>query len=112
MKVAVIGSRGGVIDNLRNYLPETITEIVSGGAKGIDSCAKKFAQENDIKLIEFLPLYSLYGKGAPIKRNELIVEYCDILIAFWDGQSKGTKFTIDYSKSKNKEVFVYKIKRN
>ena len=40
MKVAVIGSRNLVVQDLEKYLPEETTEIVSGGAKGIDTCAK------------------------------------------------------------------------
>ena len=43
MKIAVIGSRNGTISNLEQFLPEEVTEIVSGGAKGIDTCAKEYA---------------------------------------------------------------------
>ena len=69
MKVAVIGSRGLTVNNLGKYLPEDTTEIVSGGAKGIDTCARDYALSHDIKLTEFLPEYSRYGRGAPLKRN-------------------------------------------
>ena len=41
MKVAIVGSRNLHINNLGNYLPENVTEIVSGGAKGIDECIKR-----------------------------------------------------------------------
>lgn len=43
MKVAVIGSRNLWVNDLEQCLPESVTEIVSGGAKGIDSCARKYA---------------------------------------------------------------------
>lgn len=49
MKIAIVGSRSLVIDNLKPYLPEGITEIISGGARGIDTCAKEFAIMNQIK---------------------------------------------------------------
>ena len=46
----------------------------------------------------FLPEYSRYGRGAPLKRNPQIIEYADVVIAFWDGKSKGTKYVIDNCK--------------
>ena len=101
MKVGVIGSRGLTVDNLEQYLPENTTEIVSGGAKGIDTCARKYAISHGIKLTEFLPEYSRYGRGAPLKRNLKIIEYADVVIAFWDRQSKGTKNVIENCKKLN-----------
>ena len=44
MRVAVIGSRGLMVDDLGKYLPDNVTEIVSGGARGVDSCARSYAQ--------------------------------------------------------------------
>lgn len=43
MKIAIVGSRNIIIDNLQDYLPENLTEFVSGGAKGVDMCAKEYA---------------------------------------------------------------------
>ena len=96
MKVAIIGSRNLVVNNLGDYLPEGLTEIVSGGAKGVDTTAREYAIEHSIKITEFLPEYSRYKRGAPLKRNIQIVEYADTVIAFWDGKSHGTKFVINY----------------
>jgi len=95
MKVAVIGSRGLTVTNLENYLPPNTTEIISGGAKGIDSCAKEYALQNRLKYTEFLPQYEKYGRTAPLKRNIQIIEAADIVLAFWDGESHGTGFVID-----------------
>lgn len=95
MKVAVIGSRGVTIDNLEDYLPEDVTEIVTGGAKGVDTCAEEYALAHNIKLTKFLPEYSKYRKSAPLKRNIQIIEYSDLVLAFWDGSSRGTKYVID-----------------
>lgn len=109
MKVAVIGSRNLTIDNIGDYLPKETTEIVSGGAKGIDTSAREYALANSIKLTEFLPNYAKYKRGAPLKRNVQIVEYSDVVIAFWDGKSKGTKFVIDNCNKMGKEVTVIMI---
>ena len=106
MKVAIIGSRNIMVENLGDYLPENTTEIVSGGAKGVDSCAKEYAEKNGVKLTEFLPDYARYKRGAPLKRNIQIIEYADIVLAFWDGKSAGTKHVIENCKKIEKEVKV------
>ena len=107
MKVAVIGSRGLTVNDLGKYLPEDTTEIVSGGAKGIDTCARNYASSHDLKLTEFLPEYNKYGRGAPLKRNLQIIEYADVVIAFWDGKSRGTKYVIDNCKKLGVQVDVH-----
>jgi hypothetical protein len=106
MKLAVIGSRSfDKIELLNTKIEEldlVITEIISGGAKGADLLAEKWAINNQIKLTIIKPNWRLYGKGAGIKRNEKIINDCDYCIAFWDGESKGTlssiKFCEKYSK--------------
>ena len=107
MKVAVIGSRDLTVHNLEKYIPYEALEIVSGGARGIDSCAKKYALKNNLKLREFLPNYAKYGRKAPLIRNIEIINYSDIVIAFWNKKSLGTKFTIDNCKKRNKPCVVY-----
>ncbi len=107
MKVAVIGSRGLTVDNLEDFLPICTSELVSGGARGVDSSAARYAKENGIKIKEFLPEYEKYGRGAPLKRNLLIIDYADLVLAFWDGTSRGTKFVIDNCKKRGKEVKVF-----
>ncbi|MBQ3000037.1 MAG: hypothetical protein IJD64_06215 [Clostridia bacterium] len=96
MKVAIIGSRNIVVKNFSPYLPKDCSEIVSGGAMGIDRCAAEYAKANGLILTEFLPQYQRYGRGAPIVRNKQIVEYADYVLAFWDGSSRGTKSVIDF----------------
>ena len=107
MTVAVIGSRNLTIHNLEKYLPPQTTELVSGGAKGIDSCAKAYADKHQLPITEFLPAYHRYGKGAPLRRNLEIISYADFLLIFWDGKSSGTKFTIEQCKRQRKPHMVY-----
>lgn len=110
MKIAVIGSRNVVINNLEAHLPENITEIVSGGAKGADRCAREYAMANNIPIREFLPDYRRFGRGAPLKRNLQIIEYADKVVAFWDGKSKGTKYVIDNCRKLGIEVTIVIVK--
>ena len=107
MKVAVIGSRELQVNHLEDYLPDHVTEIVSGGARGIDTCAKSYALRHGLTLTEFLPEYEKYGRGAPLRRNITIIEHADLVLAFWDGKSRGTKFVIDNCKKRNIPVAVY-----
>ena len=96
MRIAVIGSRSITKIDLKPHI-QSCDEIVSGGARGVDSCAAEYSQENNIKLTEFLPEYSRYGKAAPIIRNKQSVDYADEVLVFWDGKSKGTLSVIKYA---------------
>ncbi len=88
-------------------MPDGTDCIVSGGARGIDRCAADYARRHSLQLIEFLPDYEQYGRRAPLIRNMDIVRECDMLIAFWDGKSRGTKFTLNEAKKQGKPFKVY-----
>lgn len=107
MKVGVIGSRDFsdyalMCKTLSNY---KISSIVSGGARGADKLAARFAKENNIKLKEFIPDWTI-GKHAGFLRNSEIVNESDIIIAFWDGKSNGTLDSIKKAKKQKKVVVV------
>lgn len=109
MKIAVVGSRGLNLDMMKFYIPSATSEIISGGAKGIDTAAKIYAEEKNYKYTELLPDYKKYGRGAPLKRNNEIIDYADLVIAIWDGKSKGTKYTIDKCNKIGKSLIVYYV---
>ena len=96
MKIGIIGSRSLKLSDFTPFLPSACNEIVTGGAKGIDACAKEYAEAHGIPLTVFMPQYTKFGKAAPLVRNREIVNYADYILAFWDGSSRGTKFVIDY----------------
>ena len=109
MKLAIVGSRKCPAIDLASYIECMPDMIISGGAIGVDTLARQYAEQNKITIIEFLPEYSKYGRKAPLLRNIQIVENCDSVIAFWDGKSHGTKFTIDYAKKLGKIFKIIKI---
>lgn len=111
MRTAIIGSRGiNEIDF--SIINNKITEIISGGAKGVDTLAKQFAILNGYSITEILPDYNkYYFKIAPIIRNYEIVDKSDIVYAFWDGKSKGTLSVIEYAKKTNKKIIIIKINK-
>ncbi len=109
MKVAVIGSRNAHAIDLGAYLPSDTTEIVSGGARGIDRCAREYALAHGLRLTEFLPDYAHYHQGAPLRRNEEIIAYADRVLAFWDGQSAGTRYVINRCRELQKPIMIIYI---
>lgn len=106
MKLLIAGSRGIENFDLSKYVPTEIELIISGGAKGIDAVAEKYADDHGIKKIIIKPDYARYGRAAPIKRNEEMVDLADAVLIIWDGHSKGTKYTSDYAAKKNKALRV------
>jgi hypothetical protein len=72
-----------------------ITEVVSGGAPGADSCGEAWANDNEVRLTRMPAEWNKYGKSAGYRRNYDMANYAEALIAFWDGKSKGTKHMID-----------------
>lgn len=112
MRIAVIGSRGiGSIDfALVGAEPGDV--IVSGGAKGPDTLAAQAAEAAGLGVRVYLPNYALYGRAAPHVRNREIVADCDRLVAFWDGESKGTASTIAYAHRCGKPVQIFEVAAN
>ena len=106
MKLAIIGSRGLHVEDFGKYLPKNVTEIISGGAKGIDTDAENYANANGIKLTVFKPQYNRFRGGATHIRNKEIVNYADEVLAFWDGSSRGTESVIEYCRKVGKKVTI------
>jgi len=119
--IAIVGSRTfSDVNKFTNVLNEIISKegrpktIVSGGAAGADSLAYNWAKENNIDTLIFKPRYNDFPSKtrkwmAPKERNTTIVENSDIVIAFWDMRSTGTKDTIDKSVKKGNKVYIYNI---
>ena len=113
MKIAIIGSRNFtnyklLQEILEQYKPK-ITLVVSGAAKGADSLGEKWALENNIQTLIFPADWNQYGKRAGFIRNEDIIKNCDYCVAFWDGESKGTKHSLSLCKKYNKPVKIVQI---
>lgn len=116
MKLAIIGSRSFDDYNLLKQICDkihtkyVITEIVSGGAKGADLLGERFANEYAIKTNIFIPDWNRHGKSAGFIRNNDIVNHSDLVLAFWDGVSKGTNHSINIAKKTNKPIIIFNYK--
>lgn len=86
---------------------DSITEIVSGRAKGADTMGEILAVSNNVKIKKFPAQWDKYGKAAGSLRNKEMAEYADALIAFWDGRSTGTYNMIQLAKKLGLKVTVY-----
>jgi len=112
MKLVVAGSRDFdnrtlMFDELDDIIDKyNITEIISGGAKGADFLGEEYAKETNINLTIMPAEWSVYGKRAGHKRNIQMLEYTDIVIAFWDGVSRGTKHMIQETRKSRKVLIV------
>ena len=97
MKLLIAGSRSIEEYDFEQYIPSETSMIITGGAKGIDMLAENYADKKRLSKLVLRPEYNLYGRYAPLKRNEKMIEICDTVLIIWDGRSKGTKYTIDYA---------------
>lgn len=109
-KIAIVGSRGLRVDVEKYIPPEYCKTVISGGARGIDTCAREYARKHNIPLVEHLPQYDIYGRKAPLVRNRLIVEDAEIVVGFWDGQSPGTMYTVNYARKLGKFIKLFKVR--
>ena len=112
MKVAIVGTRTYPdLEQVRKYVwdlsPNDI--IVSGGAKGVDETAEGEARKLGMEVISVPAEWNKYGKRAGLMRNDIIVGMADCVVAFWDGVSLGTKYTIDKAKEKNVITQVFNV---
>lgn len=119
MKAAIVGSRdfndyNMLVEYIYNICIEnnySITEIVSGGARGADKLGELFANNYNLKLTVFKADWNKYGKRAGFVRNVDIIKNCDICFAFWDGESHGTKHDIELCKDYNKKCYIKLFKK-
>lgn len=117
MKVGIVGSRGfadlsAVAAYVRGLPPGTT--VVSGGAQGVDSVAEKEAERLGLATeIYRVDTVGVSSRGEFARRaharNQIIVDVSDRLVAFWDGQSRGTADTIRRAGEASKEVEVVTI---
>ena len=113
MKTIIAGGRTVTDDALItaavDACPWSISEIVSGAAKGVDQLGEDWAEQNEIPVKRFPANWKEHGRAAGPIRNREMAEYAEALIAIWDGQSKGTGNMIKTAEKLGLEVSVYRI---
>lgn len=101
LTIAIVGSRDypnmALVRDFVRQLPQGV-DIISGGARGVDSVAAHAARHYGHPVTEFMADWNRYGKAAGFIRNQEIVDSAEFLVAFWDGKSRGTEHTIALAK--------------
>jgi hypothetical protein len=99
-------------DNMRRILKvnnASDIEFVSGGCRGVDKMGEKYAEENGMNVKVFEADWEKYGKSAGPIRNSEMADYGDALIAFFNGESKGTLDMINKAKKKKMPITIINI---
>ncbi len=114
MNVAIVGGRD--FDDYEQFKSCIDGEnikfkcIISGGARGVDTMAERYAKEIGVPVKIYWPDWTNHGKAAGPIRNRQIIESADCVIAFWDEKSSGTRSSIKIAEELKKPVtmFVYR----
>jgi len=111
LRVAIVGSRHfSVLPRVTEYvnaLPRG-SSVITGSASGVDAAATKAARDSGVPVRVLAASFEeLADPKKSAERNQRLVEACDVLVAFWDGSSKGTRGTIDRALESGKEVHVF-----
>lgn len=122
MKLAIVGGRDfkdkilmarwvalimtANIVEVKDKLIKYDVKIISGGARGADSLGEMFAKIYGCCMAIYKPDWKKHGKAAGFIRNQQIVDNCEIVLAFWDGKSNGTRDTINKAKKAKKPTFI------
>lgn len=109
MKLLIIGSRSITNFDLTPYIPAEVDTVISGGADGIDHIAEQYADLHRLSKYIIRPRYDLFGRAAPLKRNQQMVDLADAVLIIWDGCSRGTQYTLNYAKKQNIPVTLIEI---
>lgn len=117
MKIIVAGGRDfnnlKIMDKiLSQHINPPFDTIISGDARGADMLGAEWGVKHGVPLQHFPAYWDIYGKSAGFIRNAEMGEHADMLIAFWDGKSKGTAHMIKTMKRLKKEYWIYDYNGN
>lgn len=122
-RIAIVGTRRSAFTREDSYRRARVEEfvrnlpldaiVVSGGAVGVDSWAEQAARKRGLGVLVFcIPAKHMTRQefmAAAFGRSRRIIEHADRVVAFWDGQSGGTRYTIDYAREQGKPVEVIRF---
>jgi len=110
-RVGVVGSRhypdlDRVVRYVRDLPPGA--SLVTGSASGVDATVARVARERGVPVrVLGASFEEAKDSGVAASRNQRLVDLCDVLVAFWDGASQGTRRTVERALDSGKEVHVY-----
>jgi hypothetical protein len=112
-RIAVVGCRDPIPTSVARQVISFVTHlpvgttVVTGDASGVDMLARwSTRRAGGLHLIEHVADWAKHGKRAGPLRNAQIVASCDRMVAFWDGESRGTADSIRQCRAAGKKVDV------
>ena len=112
MKLLIVGSRSITNFDLSPHIRVGVDTIISGGACGVDRLAEQYADLHGLSKYIIRPRYDIYGRAAPIVRNQQMADIADEVLVIWDGVSKGTQHTLKYTKKINKPTVLIVVNKD
>jgi len=115
MRVIIAGSRDIIKYEdvyeaiLESRWKDDITEVISGGARGVDRLGERFARDHGLPVRQFLANWSKFKKMAGYIRNQEMAQNADALIAVWDMKSKGTAHMIEAAQAIDIPTFIWRV---
>ena len=85
----------------------TITTVLSGGARGVDSLGEKWAEHRKLSLERYPADWASYGLAAGPLRNQAMVDKAEQALLVWNGFSSGTRDLLQRVQRKGLPVFVF-----
>lgn len=111
MKLIIAGSRSitdyTILCDCISRSDFSISEVVSGCARGVDTLGERWAIEHSIPIHKFPANWGRFGRAAGMYRNAEMADYADAAIILWDGESRGTLDMIDKMRRLGKPVEVW-----
>ena len=108
--IAIVGSRDypdlEAVKHFVEALPPDVT-VVSGGARGVDRAAEEAARARGLKVLVFLADWANEGRSAGYKRNVKVINAADMVVAFWDGKSPGTRHALELAQKLDRPILLF-----
>jgi NAD(P)-dependent dehydrogenase (short-subunit alcohol dehydrogenase family) len=110
-RIGIVGSRHFPdLERVARYVRDLPAgdSVVTGSASGVDAAVARAARERGLPVrVLGASFEEARDAGVAATRNQRLVDLCDVLVAFWDGSSSGTRRTVERALDSGKEVHVF-----
>jgi hypothetical protein len=109
-RIGIVGSRHFPdLERVAGYVQSLPGDasLVTGSASGVDATVTRVARDRGLPVrVVGASFEEATDTIVSSTRNQRLIDLCDVLVAFWDGSSPGTRRTVDRALDSRKEVHV------